>query len=88
MSCLASETQPYSRQRQALEWRFTQSIRRVALSRDEIASLPDNYALEVEAHTFAAQASSQHPELRFFPRTSFNRTVPGYPWGAQAEPSP
>ena len=63
----ASQAGPYPLERQALQRRLVQIIRRVALSKEEILSLPDNYALEVEAHTFPAMASADQPDTPFLP---------------------
>ena len=64
---LASQDEPYPLERQALQARLAQILRRVALSRQEIASLPDNYAMEVEAGTFPNAFLADHPETAFLP---------------------
>lgn len=68
---LAWQAEPYPAQRQALKNRLAEIIRRIAISRDEIASLPDNYALEIEAHTFPAAVSVESPESGFLPPDLF-----------------
>src|ERR1051325_8143528 len=49
---LASQTDPYPSQRRALETRLAQIIRRVALTKEQITSLPDNYALVVQSNVY------------------------------------
>jgi len=68
---LASQPEPYPSERQALAPRLAQIIRRVALSKAEILSLPDNYALAVEANTFPGDVPVDHPESAFLPSDIF-----------------
>src|SRR6185503_5616689 len=51
---LSFQSDPYASQRKALETRLAQVIRRVALTREQIVSLPDNYNLAVESNVFPA----------------------------------
>jgi hypothetical protein len=67
----ASQTEPYPSEREAIESRLAQIIRRVALSREEVFSLPDNYALEIESHTFPARAPADDPEAASLPADIF-----------------
>lgn len=68
---LAAQPEPYPDQRQALETRLARMLKRVALTKDEIASLPDNYKLAVESHSFPAQFQKDHPEAAFLPADLF-----------------
>lgn len=68
---LTSQSEPYPSQRQALQTRLAQIMKRVALPKEEILSLPDNYALEVEARSFPAEVTPDHPEEVFLPSELF-----------------
>jgi hypothetical protein len=83
---LASQDEPYSFQRRALQTRLAQIIRRVALSKEEIASLPDNYALEVAAHTHPAHVSVDDPEAAFLPADVFQPDGAWVPLGREGGP--
>jgi hypothetical protein len=83
---LASRAEPYPLQRKVLETRLAQIIRRVALSKEEILSLPDNYALEVEANTFPANVSADHPETAFLPSDIFQPDSAWVPMGREGGP--
>jgi len=83
---LASQAEPYPSQRQALETRLAHIIRRVALSKDEIASLPDNYTLEAEARTFPADVPADHPETAFLPSDLFLPDSAWVPMGREGGP--
>jgi hypothetical protein len=83
---LASQADPYPPQRKALETRLAQLIQRVALSKEEILSLPDNYALEVEANTFPANVSADHPETAFLPSDIFQPESAWVPMGREGGP--
>ncbi len=64
---LAFQSDPYPSERRALEARLAQIIKRVALSKEQIRSLPDNYSLEIESKTFPTAATEEHPETAFLP---------------------
>jgi len=83
---LASQPEPYPTQRHALATRLAQIIRSVALSRAEISSLPDNYTLEVEAHTFLSHVSVNHPEAAFLPSDIFQPDGAWVPMGREGGP--
>jgi len=68
---LTAQPEPYPSQRQALATRLAQIIRKVALSKEEILSLPDNYALEAASNTFPAKVPADHPEIAFLPSDIF-----------------
>lgn len=83
---LASQAEPYPPQRKALEMRLAQIIRRVALSKEEILFLPDNYAREVEANTFPATVSADHTEKAFLPSDIFQPDSAWVPMGREGGP--
>ena len=68
---LAWQEEPYPVARQALERRLAQIMRRVALSKEEILSLPDNYARSVEARSYPAVADPDSPQTPFLPSDLF-----------------
>jgi hypothetical protein len=83
---LASQTEPYSSERQALETRLAQMIRRVALSKEEILSLPDNYILAVKSNIFPANVQAEHPETAFLPSDLFQLNSAWVPMGREGGP--
>ena len=83
---LASQADPYSSQRQALETRIVQLIKRVALSIEEISSLPDNYAFAVESDIFPATVQEDHPEAAFLPSDLFQPNSAWVPMGREGGP--
>jgi hypothetical protein len=82
----ASQAEPFATEREALETRLAQIIRRVALSKAEISSLPNNYALEVEARIFPANALADHPETEFLPADIFHSDTAWIPMGREGGP--
>jgi hypothetical protein len=82
----ASQTEPFASQRQALETRLAQIIKRVALSKEEILSLPDNYTLAVRSNTFPANAEADHPETAFLPADIFQADSAWLPIGREGGP--
>lgn len=58
-------------------------IRRVALTRDEITCLPDNYAQAVTSGSFSREFSFEHPDQSYLPRQLFN---PDGPWVCVGRP--
>jgi hypothetical protein len=82
----ASQTEPFASQRQALETRLAQVIKRVALSKAEILSLPDNYAPAVGSHTFPASVQADHPEAAFLPSDLFQPNSAWVPMGREGGP--
>ena len=83
---LASQTEPYSSERQALEIRLAQTIKRVALPKDEILSLPDNYTLAVKSNIFPANVQVDHPETAFLPSDLFQPDSAWIPIGREGGP--
>ena len=83
---LVSQPDPYPSQRQDLETRIVQLIKRVALSREEISSLPDNYALAVESDIFPATVQEDHPEAAFLPSDLFQPNSAWVPMGREGGP--
>ena len=74
---LAWQAEPYPAARQELETRLARIMRRVALSKEEILSLPDNYALAVESKTYPSDVDAGSPEIPFLPADLFQ---PGSAW--------
>src|SRR5215475_2794334 len=67
----------YQQERQALQSKLLPVIRSVALSREQIQALPDNYADAVKAKVFAAQYDPERRETAFLPPDLFQ---PDGPW--------
>jgi hypothetical protein len=61
-------------------------IRRLALTKDEIRSLPDNYTLAVESNAFPGQFSADHPEAAFLPPDLFRANSAWVPMGRAGGP--
>jgi len=68
---LASQSEPYPSQRRTLEALLAQIIGRVTLAKEEILSLPDNYALTIESKTLPTNFQVDHPEKAFLPADIF-----------------
>ena len=68
---LAWQEEPYPVARRALETRLAQIMRRVALSKQEILSLPDNYALVIESKSYPAVADPDSLQIPFLPSDLF-----------------
>lgn len=83
---LASQGEPFPSQRQVLEARLAQMIKRVALSKEEIVSLPDNYAIAVGSNTFPANVQADHPETAFLPADIFQPDSAWVPMGREGGP--
>ncbi len=83
---LASQAEPFPVQRQALETRLVQVIKRVALSKEEILSLPDNYGLTVGSNAFPASVQADHPETAFLPSDIFLPNSAWLPIGREGGP--
>ena len=82
----ASQAEPYPAERQALQERLAQIIRRVALSKEQIDSLPDNYALEIRSHTFLTVAPPNGPDAPFLPPDLFQADSAWVPVGREGGP--
>jgi hypothetical protein len=83
---LAFQAEPYPSERQALETRLAQLIKRVALSKEEIESLPNNYTLEVKANTLPADVPPDQPEMAFLPADIFQAGSAWVPMGREGGP--
>src|SRR5687767_14199221 len=60
----------------ALRSRLAAGVARLALTREQIAALPDNYALAVKAGAFAAAHDPAHPQRPFLPADLFDEKGP------------
>jgi hypothetical protein len=67
----------YQREAQALQSKLAPVIRSIALSREQIRALPDNYADALRAKVFAAQYDPERRESAFLPPDLFQ---PDGPW--------
>jgi hypothetical protein len=63
-------------QRRALQLRLARAIQRLALSSDQIKTLPDNYAAAAASQAFAAKHDPAHPERPFLPTDLFQKDGP------------
>jgi hypothetical protein len=57
----------HSAQRKELEYRIAQVIQRVALSKEEILDLPENYTAAVHSRSFPLYFQSNQPSVPFLP---------------------
>jgi hypothetical protein len=83
---LASQAEPFPVQRRSLETRLVQIIKRVALSKDEILSLPDNYGLAAGSNAFPASFPVDHPETAFLPANIFQLDSAWVPMAREGGP--
>jgi hypothetical protein len=83
---LAWPTESFLGERQELEGRLAQIMRRVSLSKEEILSLPDNYALAVKTKNYPENVEAGSPELPFFPADLFQTESAWVPLGRQGGP--
>jgi hypothetical protein len=83
---LAWQAEPYPAARQELEIRMIRIMRRVALSKEEILSLPDNYALAVESKNYPAEVDAGSPEIPFLPADLFQTGSAWVPLGREGGP--
>lgn len=82
----ASQAEPYPSERQALQTRLAQIVRRVALSKEQIDSLPDNYTLEIRSHTFLTVAPPNDPDAPFLPSDLLQADSAWVPVGREGGP--
>ncbi len=73
----ASGRSEYSEQRRELQIRLAEVLRRLALSPEEVKSLPDNYKQAVASGAFAKEYDPAHPDQAFLPPDLFD---PHGPW--------
>lgn len=64
---LTIRAEGYSEQRQALQSRLAQVMQRLALTDQEILSLPDNYGMAVRSKEFPATYQMDNPDVAFLP---------------------
>jgi hypothetical protein len=83
---LAAQAEPFPSERRALETRLVQIIKRVALPKADILSLPDNYALAVRSNLFPARVQADHPEAAFLPSDLFQPESAWVPMGREGGP--
>ena len=62
----------FEKEKQELQWRLSEVMRRVALSPEEIRALPSNYEQAVASEQFGKEYDSQHPERPFLPPRLFD----------------
>lgn len=67
----------YAKEKQELQVRLAEAMRRVALSTHEIQSLPNNYEQAAASGQFAAEYDPAHKDRPFLPRDLFD---PCGPW--------
>jgi hypothetical protein len=72
----ASKRPPYTAEKQELQTRLAEILRRIALAPKEIEALPDNYAQAVESGTFAREYDPAYPDRAFLPPDLFDRRGP------------
>lgn len=68
---LAYQSSPYPSQRRALAIRIAKIMQRVALTKEQILSLPDNYELSVQAGAFPTDYQIDRPKAAFLPPDLF-----------------
>jgi hypothetical protein len=83
---LAFQADTYRTQRAALKTRFAQIIQRVALTKEEILSLPDNYELTVHSGAFPTTFQEGDPEVAFLPVDLFQPNSTWVPMGREGGP--
>lgn len=83
---LASQSDPYPSQRRALEARLAQIISSVALSKEAIISLPDNYDSAIASNNFPVNVPVDHPETAFLPADIFQPDSAWVPMGRAGGP--
>jgi hypothetical protein len=76
------EGDPFARQRRELQARLAEVIRRVALSKEKIETLPDTYAAAIQAHRFPGAFDPDRPE----PLLPADLYDPKGPWISLAHP--
>ena len=83
---LAFQSEPDSSQRQALKERLAKIIKGVALTKEEIISLPDNYQLAIESKVFPRDFQAGQPQAAFLPFDIFQSESAWVPIGREAGP--
>jgi hypothetical protein len=83
---LSSQAEPIPSERRELERLLAQIIKRVALSKEEILALPDNYELAVESKIYPVDVQADHPEGEFLPADLFQPDSAWVPMGREGGP--
>jgi hypothetical protein len=83
---LSFQPEPFPAQRQALQLRLVEIIRRVALSREEILSLPDNHKSAIESNQFPTDFQKAEPDAAFLPPDLFLQDSAWVPMGREGGP--
>ncbi len=83
---VAFQSDTYPSQRMALKTRLAQVIQRVALTKEQIVSLPDNYALAVKSGAFPTTFQEDNPEVAFLPHDLFKPDSAWVPMGREGGP--
>jgi hypothetical protein len=83
---LAIQSETFPSQREALKTRLARIIRRVALTREEILSLPDNYTSAIESKIFPADFQTDQPQDAFLPIDLFQPDSAWIPMGREDGP--
>ena len=66
----------YEKEKQELQSRIAEVMRRIALTPEEIRALPSNYKLAVASGQFAKEYDPTHPERPFLPPDLFDANSP------------
>jgi hypothetical protein len=74
----------YNQEKQELQIRLAEVLRRLALTPDQVNALPNNYAKAVAAGAYAKEFDPAHPDIPFLPPDLFD---PHGPWVC-IQPSP
>jgi hypothetical protein len=83
---LSFQPDPYPLQREALQSGLAQVIKRIALTREEILSLPDSYQLAVESNAFPPNFQEEQPQDAFLPSDLFQENSAWVPMGREGGP--
>lgn len=82
----ASKAEPHTKERGALQDRLVEIMKRVALTKEEIISLPDNYRFAVDSGTYPFEFQEDHPEEAFLPPGLFQPDSAWVPMGRKGGP--
>ncbi len=82
----ASEKPRYDKEKQELQTRLAEVLRRIALSPKEIEALPDNYSQAVTSGEFAKEYDAAHPDQPFLPPDLLDRSGPWVYLDSSSEP--
>lgn len=75
-----------SNQRQALESRLAQAIQRLALTKQQIEALPNNYQAAESSHAFPASYETEKSSVAFLPESLFTLNGDWVPVGREGGP--